>query len=66
MGQTDLWRLHELGLLTNPNLSLLEYDATDPVSSFRLAEASSPDEIYHMAAQAHVGRSFDTPHATPW
>jgi GDPmannose 4,6-dehydratase len=64
MGQTDLWRLQELGLLTNPNLSLLEYDATDPVSSFRLVEASSPDEIYHMAAQAHVGRSFDTPHAT--
>jgi GDPmannose 4,6-dehydratase len=64
MGQTDLWRLQELGLLTNPNLALFEYDATDPVSSFRLVEASSPDEIYHMAAQAHVGRSFDTPHAT--
>jgi GDPmannose 4,6-dehydratase len=64
MGQTDLWRLQELGLLTNPNLTLHEYDATDPVSSFRLVETSSPDEIYHMAAQAHVGRSFDTPHAT--
>jgi len=64
MGQTDLWRLRELGLLTNSNFSLHEYDATDPVSSFRLIEVSSPDEIYHMAAQAHVGRSFDTPHAT--
>jgi GDPmannose 4,6-dehydratase len=29
-----------------------------------LIEASSPDEIYHLAAQAHVGRSFDLPHAT--
>jgi hypothetical protein len=37
---------------------------TYPASSFRLIEASSPDEIYHMAAQAHVGRSFDLPHAT--
>jgi GDPmannose 4,6-dehydratase len=64
MGQTDLWRLQELGLLTNPNFSLLEYDATDPATSFRLIEASSPDEIYHLAAQAHVGRSFDLPHAT--
>ena len=64
MGQTDLWRLQELGLLTNKNLSLLEYDATDPASSFRLIELSAPDEIYHLAAQAHVGRSFDTPHAT--
>jgi len=50
--------------MANPNLSLLEYDATDPVSSFRLVENSCPDEIYHMAAQAHVGRSFETPHAT--
>jgi GDPmannose 4,6-dehydratase len=64
MGQTDLWRLQELGLLTNPNFSLLEYDATDPASSSRLIEASFPEEIYHMAAQAHVGRSFDLPHAT--
>jgi len=64
MGQTDLWRLQELGLLTKQNFSLLEYDATDPVSSFRLVEASSPDEIYHLAAQAHVGRSFELPHAT--
>jgi GDPmannose 4,6-dehydratase len=64
MGQTDLWRLQELGLLTNQNFSLHEYDATDPASAFRLIEVSCPDEIYHMAAQAHVGRSFDTPHAT--
>ena len=35
-----------------------------PASSFRLVEASAPDEIYHLAAQAHVGRSFDLPHAT--
>jgi GDPmannose 4,6-dehydratase len=64
MGQTDLWRLQELGVLTHPNLSLHEYDLTDPASSLQLVETSSPDEIYHMAAQAHVGRSFDTPHAT--
>ncbi|HYK51282.1 MAG TPA: GDP-mannose 4,6-dehydratase [Terriglobales bacterium] len=64
MGQTDLWRLQELGLLNHQEFSLLEYDATDPASSFRLMEASSPDEIYHMAAQAHVGRSFELPHAT--
>lgn len=64
MGQTDLWRLQELQLLAHPNFSLLEYDATDPASSFRLIEASSPDEIYHLAAQAHVGRSFELPHAT--
>jgi GDPmannose 4,6-dehydratase len=64
MGQADLWRLHELGVLTNENFSVHEYDATDPVSSIQLVETSRPDEIYHLAAQAHVGRSFDLPHAT--
>jgi GDPmannose 4,6-dehydratase len=64
MGRTDLWRLEELGLLQHENFSLHEYDATDPVSSFRLIETAAPDEIYNLAAQAHVGRSFETPHAT--
>lgn len=64
MGSADLWRLQELGILTNENFSLREYDATDPGSSVQLVEASHPDEIYHLAAQAHVGRSFDLPHAT--
>lgn len=59
-----MWRLQELGVLASENFSLLEYDATDPASSFRLVETSSPDEIYHLAAQAHVGRSFDLPVAT--
>jgi GDPmannose 4,6-dehydratase len=64
MGQSDVWRLQELGVLTNQNFSLHEYDATDPISSLQLVEASHPDEIYHLAAQAHVGRSFELPHAT--
>jgi GDPmannose 4,6-dehydratase len=56
--------LEALGLLDNQYFSLLEYDATDPASSCRLIEDSRPDEVYHLAAQAHVGRSFDLPHAT--
>lgn len=62
--QSDLWRLEALGLLDNQYFSLLEYDAADPASSFRLIEDSRPDEVYHLAAQAHVGRSFVLPHAT--
>jgi GDPmannose 4,6-dehydratase len=62
--QADLWRLQELGVLVDKNFSIHEYDATDPASSFELVDASRPDEIYHMAAQAHVGRSFELPHAT--
>ena len=63
-GQGDLWRLQELGVLTSENFSLLEYDATDLASSFRVVEISCPNEIYHLAAQTHVGRSFDLPVAT--
>jgi len=64
MAQSDLWRLDTLDLLRRRDFTLLEYDATDPVSSLKLVESSRPDEVYHMAAQAHVGRSFDLPHAT--
>lgn len=56
--------MQELGVLDNGNFNLLEYDTTDTVSSFRLVEASSPDEIYHFAAQAHVGCLFELPVAT--
>jgi GDPmannose 4,6-dehydratase len=63
-GQADLWRLQELGVLVGQNFSIHEYDATDPISSLELVDASRPDEIYHLAAQAHVGRSFELPHAT--
>jgi GDPmannose 4,6-dehydratase len=64
MGQNDLWRLQELGVLQDKNVSLHEYDASDPISSLDLVEATSPDEIYNLAAQAHVGRSFQLPYAT--
>jgi GDPmannose 4,6-dehydratase len=36
MDQADLWRLQELGVLTDPNFSLLEHDAMDPASPLQL------------------------------
>jgi GDPmannose 4,6-dehydratase len=62
--QGDLWRLEALGVLNHRDFTLIDYDATDPASSFRIAGESSPDEVYHLAAQPHVGRSFDLPHTT--
>jgi GDPmannose 4,6-dehydratase len=64
MDAADLWRLEALGLRDHPSLQLMEYDAIDPNAAVKLIEASRPDEIYHLAAQAHVGRSFETPYAT--
>lgn len=58
------WRIKELGISNNPNLSLVEYDLTDLGSSIRLLEKCQPDEVYNLAAQSFVGVSFDQPMTT--
>jgi GDPmannose 4,6-dehydratase len=64
LASSDLWRLEALGILEHPNLTLLNYDGTDPASAVRTVTMASPDEVYNLAAQTHVGRSFEMPHAT--
>lgn len=39
-------------------------DLGDSSSLIRVIEASKPDEVYNLAAQSHVGISFDTPEYT--
>lgn len=50
----------------SPNLPItLHYgDLGDSSSLTRVIAASQPDEIYNLAAQSHVGISFDTPEYT--
>lgn len=57
----NFWRLKELGILNHPNLTLVEYDLTDPTTSIRMIDSIRPDEIYNLAAQSFVGVSFDQP-----
>jgi GDPmannose 4,6-dehydratase len=64
LARSDLWRLEALGLLQHANLTLLNFDGTDAASAARIVTMSSPDEVYNLAAQTHVGRSFEMPHAT--
>lgn len=49
-----------------PNLPIsLHYgDLSDSNSLLRVLAAARPDEIYNLAAQSHVGISFDTPEYT--
>ena len=61
---TNFWRIDELGISTNPNLHLVEYDLTDQSSNLRLIAQVEPDEIYNLAAQSFVGVSFDQPLST--
>jgi len=39
-------------------------DLTDSTNLIRLVQQISPDEIYNLAAQSHVGVSFETPEYT--
>jgi GDPmannose 4,6-dehydratase len=39
-------------------------DMTDPTNLIRLVQEIQPDEMYNLAAQSHVGVSFETPEYT--
>lgn len=60
----NFWRIDELGVLTNPNLHLVEYDLTDLGASIAMVQKTQPDEICNLAAQSFVGVSFDQPSTT--
>ena len=61
---TNFWRLRELSLDDHPRLSLVAHDITDLGSAIRLIETVQPSEIYNLAAQTHVGDSFNLPLVT--
>lgn len=46
-------------LLGNDSLHLHEGDLTDSSSLSRIVATLEPDEVYNLAAQSHVGTSFD-------
>jgi GDPmannose 4,6-dehydratase len=52
-----LWRLEGL----EPRITLHPGDLLDSGSLTRAVERANPDEIYHLAAQSFVGRSWDEP-----
>lgn len=60
----NFWRIDELGITNDPNLTLVEYDLTDLGASIALLQRVQPDEIYNLAAQSFVGVSFEQPVTT--
>ena len=48
----------------NPNFTVHYGDLSDSLSLVRLIGCIKPDEIYNLAAQSHVGVSFDVPEYT--
>jgi GDPmannose 4,6-dehydratase len=60
----NLWRIEDLRIRSHPNLSLCEFELTEPGSAIRLIEKSQPDEVYNLAGQSFVKASFDLPFTT--
>ena len=48
----------------DPRLRLHYGDMTDSLSLLRIIQQTQPDEIYNLAAQSHVGVSFEEPEFT--
>lgn len=60
----NFWRIEELGIESNKNLHLIEYDLTDLSASIRLLQTTGATEVYNLAAQSFVGVSFEQPITT--
>jgi len=48
----------------HPGFILHYGDVTDSTNLIRIVQETQPDEIYNLAAQSHVGVSFETPEYT--
>jgi len=51
--------------LNKKRFKLVQGDVTDPASIYRLLNKYQPQEVYNLAAQSHVGTSFEQP-TTTW
>jgi len=60
----NFWRLEELGIVSHPNLKLIEFDLIDTGACLRLLDKAKPDYVFNLAAQSFVGVSFEQPVAT--
>jgi GDPmannose 4,6-dehydratase len=56
--------LHRPGADSGERFKLVYGDLADASSLFRIVEDVRPDEVYNLAAQSHVGVSFETPEYT--
>jgi GDPmannose 4,6-dehydratase len=59
-GSDALWRLRELGA----EVTLVAGDVTDVSSLLRAIEQAQPAELYNLAAQSFVDKSWDLPSVT--
>lgn len=62
LSSPNFWRLNSLDILSN--VDLIPVDLSDLSSLIEAFNISQPDEVYNLAAQSFVGRSFEEPIST--
>jgi len=60
----NFWRIEEIGIAEDANLSLVELDLTDQSAGIHILESTEVDEVYNLAAQSFVAVSFSHPAST--
>jgi GDPmannose 4,6-dehydratase len=55
------WRIKELGIENHTNFKLIEYDLLDLDGAINMFKALKPDEVYNLASQSHIAKSFEEP-----
>lgn len=50
--------------MSNPNFHVVHGDLNDSSNARNMIESIEPDEVYNLAAQSHVGLSFEQPENT--
>lgn len=62
LSTSNFWRIEELGI--KDKVKLVSADMTDSASIHKALLEVQPNEVYNLAAQSHVGVSFDQPLVT--
>ena len=62
--RTSAFNRERIDHISKDNFFLYYGDMTDPFSLYSILKKVQPDEVYHLAAQSHVGISFSIPKYT--
>jgi GDPmannose 4,6-dehydratase len=62
--RSSTYNFDRISHINSPNFTLEEFDLTDPSGINNIISKYKPNELYNLAAQSHVGTSFNQPSST--
>lgn len=63
-GKKHYWRLENLQVVNK--ITLIEHDYSNPKEIFKILSQVKPNQIYNLAAQSSVQKSYENPLETVW